>query len=330
MTDKMTAEQALGLLCSAIRCGEDFHEHCERASGIIRQALTAPRVPEGFAVIADNLRTQDNRMTADPLFVVFEKREVVVDGDYQHDRIVWFGDEGVEADAEQTERLDAIQNDVDSDQYLESEIELEGMKWRKLAILEVDSFVTACFTEAGARAYLEINGHNLRKPFIYADGLYRNEEMKGLRHWLMQLPAAPAPADDEPKASIDDIWVASGKEYDRAIHDNPDHYAWAELFVSTFPNLQADVETMAGWFANAMMAKADSITGHTNELATLRERVKVLEDCIEGFIGIVSDSKGVAGYHLNGDVALWDEFEVIDVAGDLLSQRDSLRGGSDE
>jgi hypothetical protein len=46
MTDKMTAEQALGLLCSAIRCGEDFHEHCERASEIIRQALTAPRVPD--------------------------------------------------------------------------------------------------------------------------------------------------------------------------------------------------------------------------------------------------------------------------------------------
>jgi hypothetical protein len=48
MSDKMTAEQALGLLCSAIRCGDDFHEHCERASEIIRQALTAPRVPEGL------------------------------------------------------------------------------------------------------------------------------------------------------------------------------------------------------------------------------------------------------------------------------------------
>jgi hypothetical protein len=48
MTDKMTAVQALGLLCSAIRCGEDFHEHCERASEIIRQALTAPRVPDGW------------------------------------------------------------------------------------------------------------------------------------------------------------------------------------------------------------------------------------------------------------------------------------------
>lgn len=75
--------------------------------------------------------------------------------------------------------------------------------------------------------------------------------------------ASPEPADDGPVASIDDMWVASGKEYDQSIHSNPDHFAWAELFVSTFPNLRADVDTMAGWFANAMMAKVDSMRAHT-------------------------------------------------------------------
>ncbi|PTL88580.1 hypothetical protein C6W88_15795 [Halomonas litopenaei] len=33
--------------------------------------------------------------------------------------------------------------------------------------------------------------------------------------------------------------------------------------------------------------------------------------------GIIQDSDGVAGYHLNGDVADWDEFEL----GDLLSEQ---------
>ncbi len=33
--------------------------------------------------------------------------------------------------------------------------------------------------------------------------------------------------------------------------------------------------------------------------------------------GIMQDSDGVAGYHLNGDVADWDEFEL----GDLLSEQ---------
>ena len=47
--------------------------------------------------------------------------------------------------------------------------------------------------------------------------------------------------------------------YDYNIHTNPDHEAWADFFIKTWPNGCADRDTMAGWFANAMMAKADSI-----------------------------------------------------------------------
>lgn len=53
-------------------------------------------------------------------------------------------------------------------------------------------------------------------------------------------PAKPEPAD-----------------YDRSIHSNPDHTAWAKFFLETFPNCGVDEETMAGWFANAMMARHD-------------------------------------------------------------------------
>lgn len=52
-------------------------------------------------------------------------------------------------------------------------------------------------------------------------------------------------------------WKPSGKEYDRSMHSNPDHIAWAEFFMETFPNCGADEDTMASWFANAMMAKHD-------------------------------------------------------------------------
>ena len=57
----------------------------------------------------------------------------------------------------------------------------------------------------------------------------------------------------------EDNWKPSGVDYDRSIHTNPDHYAWADLFLQTFPNCGADRDTMAGWFANAMMAKYDSV-----------------------------------------------------------------------
>ena len=35
---------------------------------------------------------------------------------------------------------------------------------------------------------------------------------------------------------------------------------------------------------------------------------------LETLMGIVSDSHGVSGYHRNGDIAEWDEFDEINVA----------------
>ena len=60
--------------------------------------------------------------------------------------------------------------------------------WVKIALKEIDQFETACFTEQGCKDYLEANGHNLRKPFIYAHSLYRNREMLELRKMLMAEP----------------------------------------------------------------------------------------------------------------------------------------------
>lgn len=56
---------------------------------------------------------------------------------------------------------------------------------------------------------------------------------------------------------ISEDWTSSGKEYDRAIHHNPDAKAWADLFIDVFPRLADKHEIMHGWFANAMMAMHD-------------------------------------------------------------------------
>lgn len=53
-------------------------------------------------------------------------------------------------------------------------------------------------------------------------------------------------------------------DYDRSIHSNPDAAAWAKLFMETWAKNGGKGEwitegLMLGWFANAMMAKADSL-----------------------------------------------------------------------
>ncbi len=122
-----------------------------------------------------SLNTQDGRCTADPFFCVFQKSEIVVDAEYDHDKIIWWNSEYYVEACERTERWL---------NYRHASYRSTG-PWVSLAIKEVDEFVTACFTEQGCKDFLSIQGHNLRKPFIYATSLFRNHEMIAMREALM-------------------------------------------------------------------------------------------------------------------------------------------------
>jgi hypothetical protein len=77
--------------------------------------------------------------------------------------------------------------------------------------------------------------------------------------------------------------------YDMSIHTNPDATAWARFYVETRERFTAegrpgrfdDEENMVGWFANAMMAMHDHLTG---------ERVTVLPDGSAFFAATVPDT----------------------------------------
>ena len=55
-------------------------------------------------------------------------------------------------------------------------------------------------------------------------------------------------------------------DYDMSIHTNPSAAAWAEFFCNTTKDMPrevfADQGYMLGWFANAMMAMHDHLTGN--------------------------------------------------------------------
>lgn len=68
-------------------------------------------------------------------------------------------------------------------------------------------------------------------------------------------------------------------DYDMSIHNNPDALAWAKFFVEKNPDCGLDEDTMIGWFANAMMAMHDHLTG---------EQVTVLDDGSAFFVATVA------------------------------------------
>jgi hypothetical protein len=171
--------------------------------------------------VRKNLNTQNDRSTSYPLFCVFEKKEIVVDGEYDFDYEVFVDEEDSEnyvncndeewqlkfIEVFEDEIEDFIEEMKETNQWDEEEYDLTdkeeikrfvdkitniscsflydwGYAIRKIYIKENDEFVTACFTEEGANNYLKINGHNLKKPFIYVTSLYRNEEMITIRNLL--------------------------------------------------------------------------------------------------------------------------------------------------
>ena len=137
---------------------------------------------EQLAALREELRTQDNAITADPLFVVFQEERIYgVSQDYRTDGYEWVSedDSSVTADDDEAKVLDKL---LDEDR----ELSIGGMTYQRVWYRIVPRFATACLTRKGAEDYIARNGHNLTKPYIYVESLHRNEEMIALREHLMK------------------------------------------------------------------------------------------------------------------------------------------------
>ncbi|HDU2717981.1 TPA: hypothetical protein RFC39_005444, partial [Klebsiella pneumoniae] len=130
------------------------------------------KLPAELYTIGELIRTQDNRITDQPMFVVFQKREIIGSDEHSPSRICWVWD-GEEVSELRAKRLEALYQDG-----------RDTRGYDRYAMQEVDEFVTACFTEHGCKDYLRQNGHNLRLPYIYAYGSFRNNEYQLVRNWL--------------------------------------------------------------------------------------------------------------------------------------------------
>ncbi|HCJ8174098.1 TPA: hypothetical protein NV614_004746, partial [Escherichia coli] len=115
---------------------------CAALAERIEELQTKP-TPDSFGIIGENIRTQDNRITSDPMFCVYQKREIVVDADYDYDRIVWVDEDSNEANKLQSRRLELLHENFRE----------PPEKWRRVAVKDIDEFVTCCFTEQGCKDY---------------------------------------------------------------------------------------------------------------------------------------------------------------------------------
>lgn len=129
---------------------------------------------EDLGDIAAELRTQDNAITADPIFTVQQKERIYrVDSD----DFTWLEtDDYNEIEPAEAEVLERV--------YRRTGTEPDGCE--RVGYVDRWVFVQPFFTRKGAEHYIKINGHNLKSPRIYVESAFRNTEWQRVRAALKE------------------------------------------------------------------------------------------------------------------------------------------------
>jgi hypothetical protein len=134
---------------------------------------------EKLKEIQQELKTQDNRFTCDPIFLVEEQQRVYGMDSAYVDNYVWYDAENhCEADEEESQKLEKQDEEGVETDYA----------WEKYYYFDQWKTVQFFFTEKAAQEYIDGQSHrHSGKLRIYVDSLYRNHEMKMIRDYILNL-----------------------------------------------------------------------------------------------------------------------------------------------
>jgi hypothetical protein len=139
-------------------------------------------IPTWLLDLSKQLKTQDNRSTGNPIFLVQQRRRLYgFDSDYTGDLVWLHDDECVEPDEYMQLALEAAYEATGEAQ--------EG--YRRTAYVDTWEFVQCFFTNQAAEEYIRMNKHRMNEPRVYVDSGYRNLEWIALRGYLMSLTDGP-------------------------------------------------------------------------------------------------------------------------------------------
>lgn len=140
-----------------------------------------------------NILTQDAQATTDPVYVVFEKQDIIVDGDYDYDKVIYIceNDREVEMPEELFLRLeeeyyhgaDNGYKDMPLDPLLDKDF--SPIDYERLYIKKIDRFLAAFFIRQNAENFIAANKHNFPSAFVYVESAYRNYEWQDIREFLI-------------------------------------------------------------------------------------------------------------------------------------------------
>jgi hypothetical protein len=152
------------------------------------------------------MRTQNNRGTQYPLFIIQEMQDIIT-GEDRGDRVIYFnsGDQK-DITIEQFEALEQAQEDDCSDEEIEQLLEEVGMdglgdfdssEWERLEVKQEwvhrdDAGVF--FTEKACNDHIAANSHHYRIVRSYVISAWRNPEMQEVMKMILKLTGDEIPS----------------------------------------------------------------------------------------------------------------------------------------
>ena len=162
-------------------------------------------IPEFLIELSEQLNTQDNRMTADPIFAVCYDKKLPTDEDHA-EGYEWFDPEDADVIGDDDDLItylkehhsDFVKDHCDECELYIEELTVDDLEYydlpagiRKEFYLKEQTFVKASLTEVGAQQFIDRKQHDYPPLYIYAYSMCFQWQMIELRKWLMSLTDKP-------------------------------------------------------------------------------------------------------------------------------------------
>lgn len=142
--------------------------------------------------LSKEINTQDNRITADPIFCVYQKVMTPMPEGCGEEG--WINEDGnLLTDEDINEIADEYneehKDDKEKTEFKDDEEILEELEYRKVNYEFKDVLVSGqpYFSEKAAQDHIDCNHYHYHKPFTYVESAWRNDEWQVIRGIIIGL-----------------------------------------------------------------------------------------------------------------------------------------------
>tara|TARA_R110000851_G_scaffold163724_1_gene307726 strand:+ start:217 stop:732 length:516 start_codon:yes stop_codon:yes gene_type:complete len=162
------------------------------------------KIPKFLLEMSEQLNTQDNRITADPIFCVCYDEKLPTSEDYAEDGVfTWYAPQECSEIGSSDDDLIEYLNDYHGDfmsKFSEDEdiniedIDIDCLEYEtlpaeihKIHQMTNRKIIKSSLTEIGAQQFIDRKQHDYPKLYIYAESMCYQHQMIELRQWIMSL-----------------------------------------------------------------------------------------------------------------------------------------------